>query len=161
MEKLRLGDKATSGLSLKDRLLARPRRIWQGTPRHFRPALGVLYYTIIAVLLRGMVVLINLGFGDTGEFRFNWKTFGLIAAAALISALTFGVVRAVLPGGLWSPWILGQVVSWSFWGCFFAASTLDLVRVRMESALLEVFLPFAGFGFVIGIILWSRRQYAA
>ena len=158
-----MNDKDTSRSFVKVWLLSGQRRIWQGTPRHFRPALGVLCYSAILVLLHGVAALSSRRLGDSRVFPLNWETFGLIVVAALISALIFGTVRAKLPDDRLSPWILGQVVSWGFWGSFCAMSTLGLVQIRRDSSLLEFLLPIVGFGFVVGIILFSikRRQDAA
>ena len=143
--------------SLKDRLLARPRRIWQATPSSLRPAVGVAYYSLVALVLRGLATLISTMFGESREFRISSTLLGVIVAAALISALAFGLVRSKLPTGYMTPWLLGQTVSWAFWVILFASSALGLTAPRKDTPL-EIILPAVVLGLLLGFVFWSLRR---
>lgn len=126
--------------------------IWSHTPTVLRPAVGVTYYALVALLLGYVRVWISRLFGERSHI--DWRYLGVVWASGVVAALAFGVVRIRIPVGRPSrPWILGMTASAAFW------LTLSLVTSRFrpftstQDALVGI-LGITGFGIAGGAYLW-------
>ena len=147
----------------RDRVLSYLRRAWQRTPAAFRPALGVAYTGFCAVLLRELARLLSWVLGEHREFRLSAQAVLIAFVSALAAALVFGFMRAIMrPGGL-TPWLLGQAVSWVFWGVTILLFHFSVRSPEPSDPSVVPALIIAGLGLVIGGLFWQtdRRKYAA